>query len=583
MCGIAGIIRRTEPAPLPQEVLHVLSKRGPDAYGQQTVGNCTLGHTRLSVIDLSSGAQPMMDAGKNLITFNGEIYNYKELRNKLEKVGHFFSTESDTEVILKAYREYGPGCVSQLDGMFAFAIWDVEKKTLFIARDRFGKKPLYYAERPDGSFVFASEIKALVAAGVTPHIDPAGIDAYLALMYVPPWRTLYTNIHNIPPAHCGTYTNGTLSLNQYWQLVPSVQSISYADAKDGIRHLLKESVRKRMIADVEIGAFLSGGVDSTLISAYAQELTSHKLKTFAFGYGDAINELPFAEEAANNIGTEHYSLQAPPDLFPELSKVLGYFDEPHADSADIAQHLVSELASSKVKVALSGDGGDELFMGYGWYWSYFNRPKHIALKNALFSSPFAEHLRSITVFPERQRRALLKASLDQHIPLDTMVQSFSGNGLEKINAYDLTTYLPGQLLSKVDQMSMMHSLEVRCPLLDYKLAEFAYSLPLEFKVSHSGGKIILKDLLREIMPNAFVDRRKQGFGAPVRTWLSTGQMERDVRELLSSKAYVHTFLNPTEVARVVDRAYQNKNPKEMYRLWILVCLEMWLREHTDWL
>lgn len=583
MCGIAGIIGRTGPVVIPQGVFDVLSKRGPDAQGQQSSGNCSFAHTRLSIIDLASGAQPMSVEGGPVITFNGEIYNYQELRAELEKAGHVFSTASDTEVILKAYVEYGTECVSKLDGMFAFGIWDDKKRSLFIARDRFGKKPLYYTQSADGNFVFSSEIKAIAAAGVIPKIDPAGIDAYLALMYVPPWRTLYTNIHVVPPAHYGTYKDGHLSLTQYWRLTPSLHTISYTDAKDEVTRLLKESVRKRMIADVEVGAFLSGGVDSTLISAYAQELSTHQLKTFALGYGDSINELPFAEEAARTLETDHYTLQAPNDLLPELRKVLKYFDEPHGDSADIAQHLVSELASTKVKVALSGDGGDELFMGYGWYWAYFNRPKLITIKNALFSNPFAEHIRNVTVFSETARNALFKEPVEQRTPLDELVRSYPGNDIDKINAYDLTTYLPGQLLTKVDQMSMMHSLEVRCPLLDHQLAEFVYSLPEEYKTVRSTGKIILKDLLREIMPDSFVDRKKQGFGAPVRAWLSTESMEREVRALFSLDTHVHAFLNSVEVSRVVDQAYQGKNPKSMYRLWVLICLEIWLREHKEWM
>jgi asparagine synthase (glutamine-hydrolysing) len=584
MCGIAGIVGKTSAPQLSEDVMSVLSKRGPDGHGMQSFGTCTFAHTRLSIVDLAGGAQPMTDPeNRTAITFNGEIYNYKELRAELEAKGHRFSTRSDTEVILKAYAEFGESCVDHLDGQFAFGIWDEKTQSLFLARDRFGKKPLYYANRPDGNFVFSSEIKGLVAAGVEPKLDPAGIDAYLALMYIPPWRTAYVNVHTILPGHLGTYTNSELKTRQYWKLTPSVLDISYDDAKDEVRRLLTDAVRKRMVADVEVGSFLSGGVDSTLISAYAQQFMAHPLKTFALGYGDAINELPYAAEAAKKIGTDHYTLQASDELMPELRKVLAYFDEPHGDSADIAQHLVSELAGTKVKVALSGDGGDELFMGYGWYSSYFNRPKLITLKNALLTNQFAEHMKNVMVFPEHARDQLFTEKVPQRSALDTLIREYPGNGVGKINIYDLTTYLPGQLLSKVDQMSMMHSVEVRSPLLDHHLAEFVYSLPTEYKMNKSMGKIVLKDLLREIMPDSFVDRRKQGFGAPVRVWLSTKEMEAYVRTLFGRDARVYAFLRYDAVQKVIDSAYHGNHAKYMYRVWVLLCLEMWLREHESFI
>lgn len=584
MCGIAGRAGRSSAPQLPEAVIDALGNRGPDGHAATSFGTCTLGHTRLSIIDLVGGAQPMRDPDTSTaITFNGEIYNYKELRAELEKRGHRFRTKSDTEVILKAYAEYGEDCVTRLDGMFAFGIWNEADRSLFLARDRFGKKPLYYATHPDGGFAFSSEIKALVAMGITPKIDPAGIDAYLALMYVPPWRTAYKNIHLIPPAHTARYANGTLILDRYWKLERTPIAITYEEAREEVRRLFTDAVRKRMIADVEVGAFLSGGVDSTLVSAYAQRFTDRPLKTFALGYGEAINELPYAAEAAAAIGTAHYPLEAPEALMPELSRVLAYFDEPHGDSADIAQHLVSALAGSHVKVALSGDGGDELFLGYGWYTAYYNRPKAIQVKNALFSNPFKEHVRNITVFTERQRDELFAERIVSREPLDHLMRDAPGMGIEKINDFDLTTYLPGQLLSKVDQMSMMHSLEVRCPLLDHSLAEFVYSLPTAYKNDRRTGKLILKDLLREIMPDAFVDRKKQGFGAPVRKWLSTPHLEEEVRTLLGKNAQVHALLKPEAVSSFVAHAYMIRKPKAMYRLWVLLCLEIWLRKHESYL
>jgi asparagine synthase (glutamine-hydrolysing) len=581
MCGIISIIGKDAKDISLQAALTALSHRGPDDHGTMSFDGAVLGHTRLAIIDLSpAGHQPMRDTTKNVaITFNGEIYNYKELRAELETKGHVFSTQSDTEVILKAYQEYGVECPKKLDGMFAFVIWDDEKQQAFMARDRFGKKPLYYAHTPAGAFIAGSEIKALKAAGVQPELDPRGIDAYLMLMYVPPWRTIYKNVHTITGGHYAVYKDGVLDVKKYWDLQPSPLSISYDDAKEEVRRLFTESVRKRMIADVEVGSFLSGGVDSTLVTAYAQKLSSNPIKTFSLGYGNAINELPFAEEASKKIGTEHYTLQATNELTQELERILAYFDEPHGDSADFPQHLVSELASRHVKVALSGDGGDELFMGYGWYFQHWHRSKIMQLKAGLFSNPYKEYLKSITVFPASMRRTLLKdSSVVGQERIDTLV-SLGTDSIQNINAYDLSTYLPGQLLTKVDQASMMHGLEVRCPLLDHQLAEFVVQLPQEYKMNRGTGKLLLKDLLAEIMPRAFVDRKKQGFGAPVRTWLKDEKMSAYIDAQFISGAPIYTYLHEDAVRAFIKRVRASENPKGYYRLWVLLCLAIWLRVH----
>lgn len=568
--------------------LATLSYRGPDSNGSMAFDTAALGHTRLAIIDLSpSGHQPMRDNAKDIaITFNGEIYNYKELRAELEKKGHVFSTPSDTEVILKAYEEYGSECPKYLDGMFAFVIWDDEKKQAFMARDRFGKKPLYYAYTPDGKLAAGSEIKALKAVGVQPEIDPAGIDAYLTLMYIPPWRTVYKNVHTILGGHSATYTpgqpgsEGVLKIESYWKLTRNPISVSYNEAKEKVRKLFDAAVQKRMLAaDVEVGSFLSGGVDSTLVTAYAQKYLDKPIKTFSLGYGSEINELPFADEASKKIGTEHYTLQATSELTGELEKILEYFDEPHGDSANFPQHLVSELASKHVKVALSGDGGDELFMGYGWYFQHWHRPKLMQLKAFLFSNPYKEYLKSITVFPASMRRTLLKNSKDiGHEHIDQLVSPTS-DAIQNINAYDLSTYLPGQLLTKVDQASMMHGLEVRCPLLDHELAEFVVNLPKEFKMNRGTGKLLLKDLLAEIMPRPFVDRKKQGFGAPVRKWLCQEKMHAYVENQFAPGASVYAYLNEDAVQSFIKNVYKTERAKGYYQLWVLLCLEIWLKKH----
>jgi asparagine synthase (glutamine-hydrolysing) len=580
MCGIAATTKKGLGL---EQALTTLAARGPDGRAIERYATATLAQTRLAIIDLSpGGAQPKKDTEKNIaITFNGEIYNYRTLRSELQELGHRFSSESDTEVILKSYIEWGEECPKHLDGMFAFVIVDDEKRRLFLARDRFGKKPLYYHIDTSGELYAASEVKALAAMGVEPLIDSTGIDAYLALSYLPPWRTVYKNIFTLPPAHTGVFENGTLRTGCYWNLERREAAISYKEAKEETRRLIREAVKKRMLAaDVEVGAFLSGGVDSTLITAYATEHLDHLIKTFSLGYGDYINELPFAEEAAKKIGTNHHTLQASASFIEELEKVQAYFCEPHGDSADLAQHLLSQETSRHVKVALAGDGGDELFMGYGWYFSWWNKPKLKRAYNVLFSNPYAAHLRSVTVFSKSERAALLRDGSSPET-FDARSSTAFGTSIEGINAYDLTTYLPGQLLTKVDRMSMMHGLEVRCPLLDTALAEFAYNLPTSFKCSHTTGKILLKDLLAEIMPRAFVDRKKQGFGAPVRKWFSEETLRAYTREKLGTNASLHDHLDRKKTTSFVENTLSRTegDAKPLYQLWALLCLELWLEKH----
>jgi asparagine synthase (glutamine-hydrolysing) len=583
MCGIFASVGPEQNRAKVDAALQALSKRGPDSRDVLMLSGCTLAQTRLAIIDLSPGGhQPKRDNRENIaITFNGEIYNYRELRASLTEKGHTFSTESDTEVILKCYLEYGERCPEYLDGMFAFAIWNEDTETLFMARDRFGKKPLFYHVEGN-TFTAASEIKALCATGIRGKIDPAAIDAYLALTYVPPWRTIYTNIHVVLPGHSATFTRGALTTRQYWELTRKPIHATYEEAKDEVRRLLTHAVTKRMLAaDVEVGSLLSGGVDSTIITAYAQKHLNHPIKTFALGYGDAINELPFAKEASDAIGTDHHTLEATRDHAAALEELMTYFDEPHGDTSNFPQHLISKLAASNVKVALSGDGGDELFLGYGWYWRYWNRPKLTRIKNALFGvTPYDEYLELITCFPKNLRAALLKdAGAVGRERISRMVDNTPLRGIEKINAFDMTTYLPGQLLSKVDQTSMMHSLEIRCPFLDHTLAEYVVNLPEAYKTDRKTGKIMLKDLLAEIMPRAFVDRKKQGFGAPIRAWLEEDTLKAYVHTLFGGDAQVHTFLKKERIDSLVTFAYQKRDTKAYHQLWVLLCLEVWLRTH----
>jgi asparagine synthase (glutamine-hydrolysing) len=585
MCGIIAFTGTDEDLKRANAMLETLKHRGPDDHGSLTFPHCTLGQTRLSIIDLAGGHQPMRDNMRAMaITFNGEIYNYKELRKTLEEKGYQFSTHSDTEVILKCYQEYGTACPTYLDGMFAFVIWDEEKQALFAARDRFGKKPLYYTYDVDGNLLFASEIKALFASGkLRGEIDPGALDNYLALMYIPPTRTVYKNIFTLFPAEYAVYKDGVLVKNKYWKLEYSPIQISYDDAREEVRRLFGNAVQKRLIADVEIGSFLSGGVDSTLVTAYAQKFSNKPLKTFSLGYGEYRNELPYAKEAAEKIGTDHYTLQATEDLLEVLQESVAYFDEPHADSSDFPQSLLSKFAAQRVKVALSGDGADELFMGYGWYQKHWNLSFREHMFEKLFLNPFQGYLKNISVFDANERQELWKSGLSS-------VESFLSpefrhtklDSISKINLFDLTTYLPGQLLSKIDRMGMMHSLEVRSPFLDHELAEFTFNLPIEFKMNKNENKIILKDILNESMPKDFVHRRKQGFGAPVREWLQTSKMRSYVFQYLGKDALIFNYFRENIIEDLLNSFYSKGDESGYYRIWILLCLELWFRSHNEY-
>ena len=587
MCGIIAIAgNKTSEIKdgIVTNMLSTLLKRGPDAHDFRRFDKCVVGQTRLSIIDLATGDQPMRDNSKPLtIVFNGEIYNYKELRSELEKKNHKFSTQSDTEVILKSYVEYGEDCPKYLDGMFAFAIWDEEKKELFTARDRFGKKPLYYTFLDDKSIIFASEIKAIFAGGlIKGEIDWTTIDNYLTLMYVPPWKSIYKNVQVIPPASFATYKNNKLGEpKRYWSIPRNPQKPTYEEAKARIKELIGKAVKKRMVADVEIGSLLSGGVDSTLITYLAQSYMNRPIKSFSVGYKGHNSELPYAKQASERIGTDHYTLEARSDLCDELEKVIEYMDEPHADTSNFPQHLISELAGSKVKVALSGDGADELFMGYGWYWKYFNTTKLLRIKNALFSNQFNEYIKNISIFSRLERKKLWRD--DSAINHDIYPKTLSSikNNTGKINLFDLEVYLPGQLLTKIDRTGMMHSLEVRSPFLDKDLVEYVYNIPAEYKMDGQRGKIILKDILSDLMPIEFANRRKQGFGAPIAEWLKEDKMRALIKKILSNQSnHMYEKISYDEVQSLLKKPYDDS--KLIYKIWTLLCLGIWFEYHEKY-
>lgn len=579
MCGIIGIAGKNAEAHASAiaGAVPTLGKRGPDSSAHLVLGGAVLGHARLSIIDLASGSQPMKD-GDAVITFNGEIFNYKELRQELERKGHRFATSSDTEVILKAYAEYGDRCPEYLDGQFAFALWDGKRKRLFMARDRFGEKPFFYAEM-DGMLVFASEIKALLATGlVKQELDRTSLDNYLALYFIPPWRTIYRGIMPLPPAHRAVYENGKLVVVKYWSLKRAPIALSYEDAAAQVRSMLSASVKSRMIADVEVGVFLSGGIDSSIIAALARSHSSHTLKSFSAGFDEYRNELPYAREVAGHIGTDHHERNIPVSL-EAIRAVTRYYDEPLGDSSNVPTALIAELAREKVPVALSGDGGDELFFGYGHYRAHWNLPLHKRIAAEMLGyTPDRLFKRShLNMFSVSERRRLWKESeaIEQD-PTERIDLSEAETPLQKLNLLDFYLKLPGDMLTKVDRSSMMHSLEARSPFLNHELAQFAFNLPDAYKTSHTHGKILLETAFKDLLPATVFSRKKQGFGAPVKDWLQDPAIRAAVHEMFEEPR-VGTYLNADAVRAYIDDFYRG-NGALGYKAWMLFALELWFRE-----
>lgn len=547
-------------------MLRKLEKRGPDGFGEALFSNCWLGHRRLAIMDLENGEQPMAD-GHLSISFNGEIYNNLELRIKLKKRGIVFNTESDTETILKAYRVWGNNCVKYLDGIFAFVIWDDFQNEMFVARDRLGQKPFYYFF-DNKKILMASEIKSLIASNaVKPQLDYCSIDNYLRLMYIPPWKSVYKNIFQVPPAHCGIFKNGTLLLKRYWSLKHKSINISYDEAKNEVRRLLINAVRKRLgNSDVEIGVFLSGGVDSSLVALIANKDLGYPLKAFSVSYA-GHDELFFAKQVGKKINAKHFVSKIDKCLINEVKRVIYYFDEPHADTSDFPQHIISGLASKKVKVVLSGDGADELFLGYKW---------HAKMSDELLYN----RLNFICPFTFDERVALWGS--DNFINNNILTKEVFYNLKDQIDCvtmFDITSHLPGQILTKIDRAGMMHGLEVRSPFLDIDLLEFVFNLPYEYKISNGEQKHLLKDILSEYMPDTFARRRKQGFGAPINKWLHDPQIKNYVFKRLRT-GQLKPMFSLKVINNYLDDFYEKRERPERasQKIWVLLCLELWLSQ-----
>jgi asparagine synthase (glutamine-hydrolysing) len=616
MCGIVGFGSRFKKCISTQLVrsAEVLYRRGPDDAGNWLSDNgCVcLAHRRLSILDISmSGHQPMHISQKGLtIIFNGEIYNFKELRNELTNLGHLFVSQSDTEVLLAAYAEWGCECLSKLNGMFAFALYDANLDQLFLARDRAGEKPLYYL-KDSNTLYFASELKALLSFTHLPRdINFESLDCYLAIGYVPGDRCILDGYNKLPPAHAMTFqlSTGILNIWRYWQL-PVLDStneqINDVDLLDQLEYLLQDSVKRQMIADVPVGILLSGGVDSSLITAMAVR-NSSKVKTFSIGFPGhgKLDETPHARLIADYFSTDHTELLAEPlsaDLIPRLAI---YFDEPIIDSSMIPTWLVSNLVRQHCKVALGGDGGDELFGGYNGYSRLlWMNPKINMIPRPLLYliSGAAEHLLPVglkgrnylqglnmdldkslpllaSYFDRKTRSSLLKAFQKHKNVAEEIRRSsipLNSDLLQRATRMDFQEYLAEDILVKVDRASMMNSLEIRAPLLDHRIIEFAFGkVPSRLKANEREKKILLKRLAAKLLPPAFDQKRKQGFSIPLAEWLKKGPYRELFWDILTDRNCIFDKKTINKLLLGQDKGYSNGE-----RLFGLLMFELWRREY----
>jgi asparagine synthase (glutamine-hydrolysing) len=596
-----------------------LLHRGPDDQGYFCGPGVCLGHRRLSIIDLSAaGRQPMSnEAGSVWVALNGEIYNYQELRRDLEKRGHRFKSHTDTEVIAHLYEEKGLDCVRQLLGMFAFAIWDTDKKQLVLARDRVGKKPLLYTF-VDGNFCFASEFSALLKSGyVKKEINPQALDNYFTFGYIRAPLTIYKNVYKLQPAHTLVFEDGVISTRPYWQLdYRNKISLSEAQAKERAYDLLLEAVRSRLYSDVPLGVFLSGGIDSSLIVGLMSRLGVGKIKTFSIGFDEAAyNELKYARNIARCFNTDHQEFIVKPQsldtLLPELAR---HYGEPYADPSCLPTYYLAKLCKGYVSVALNGDGGDENFAGYERYQAMlyaerFNRlPAFLrsALRGLFMGVPesidsrmlprkmkrfleaadlpdYKRYIKWIGVFDEGLRRkAYSQDFFAQSLNFNTeaffkeaLQQNSAGLSLvDRLSKLDFLTYLPDDLLVKADIASMSYALEVRSPFLDHRLMEFTAALPTEMKLRGLSRKYLLKKIALEIIPRQNVTRVKKGFGVPLGQWFRGQLREMLCDSLLSQRFLSSGYFDPAAIKEMVSQ-HLGRQKDYGFQLWSLLMFEIW--------
>ena len=632
MCGILGILN-LDNRPVDKDDLvsmgERLKHRGPDGSGYHTEGPVGLGQTRLAIIDLEGGKQPIFNEDRTVaVVFNGEIYNFREIRRDLERKGHRFSTNSDTEVIVHLYESYGKSCVHYLRGMFAFALWDSGERILMLARDPLGKKPFYY-HLNQNRLVFASEIKSILALkGVDSKMNPAAIDAYLNYQYIPDPMTAFRNIRKLPPGTVALCSGGRLILERYWAPPVAEPSEKGGATEEGrleeFNRTFCEAVRLRLVSDVPLGAFLSGGIDSSLVVAQMGKIMDRPVSTYSIGFDDpSFDERKEAEEVAKALGTDHRAYVVNYDFKELLPKLIYHFDEPFADSSAIPTYFLSKTARQGVTVALSGDGGDELFAGYRRYVArkligYYERipppfrgrwidlldrwipegtayygvsvRKKIRLfldayhrrrsQGVLLWSPlFTPDERGGLYSPEM--RKLLAESQEQD-PVAECVRGAETKGLDPVSEMmwiDLQTYLPGDILTKVDRMSMAHGLEVRAPFLDVRLVEQVSRLPLSWKLRGLTTKYLLRKLAKDILPEKVAKRPKRGFAVPLAHWFK-GPLKEMIRvKLLDGKGGWDTLFRSDCIERLLLEHGSGRRDHSL-KLWGLLIMRLWHAEHA---
>ncbi len=625
MCGIAGMISMTDGAVAERAerldaMCRVMTHRGPDEQGTAVVGRAAMGMRRLSIIDLAGGQQPVYNADRTkLIVFNGEIYNYRELRKDLEVRGHVFRTNSDTETIISAYQEYGRDCVRHLRGMFAFAIWDDADQSLFIARDRVGKKPLFYALTPSGEFIFGSELKVLLThGGISREIDRGALDAYLTFGYVPEELCIFASVKKLEPGHFLTFRNSEIKTEKYWDLDFSAEPITDSEEKvaEDLLERLRDAVRVRLVSEVPLGAFLSGGIDSSAVVGLMSQIMGSPVKTFSIGFNeDSFDELKYARIAAKHFGTDHHEFTVTPDVVEMVDELVWHFDEPFADSSSLPTYMVSKMARDHVTVVLSGDGGDELFAGYSRYVTdrkrsglerlprsirqHLIRPLSEALphgtrgKNYLFNISLdaaARYIDSISHFNGPQKRKLysgatrtkMNGSFARGEALFRQIAANSGTDdpIENLLYLDTKTYLPSDILTKVDRMSMAASLETRSPLLDQDLIEYVARIPSELKLKGSETKYIFKRAVEGFVPREILYRQKQGFGVPIGDWINSQLKERMTGDLSDRRTLERGYFDSKYIKLLLDEHARGRRDHS-HPLWTLWMLELWHRRYID--
>lgn len=631
MCGISGIVDLRDKRAIDRDLLQRMNDRqmhrGPDGSGYHFEPGVGFGHRRLSIIDLEGGAQPMFNEDRSVVvTFNGEIYEFAALRDELIAAGHRFETRCDTEVIVHAWEQWGEACLERLQGMFAFAIWDRNRQTLFLARDRFGKKPLYYSQLDDGYLIFASELKALlVHPRLARRIEPTAVEDYMTFGYVPDPKTIFRNVYKVPPGHFLKieHGGGELRPRQYWNIVfrPDTSVRDERQLCEELRARLAAATGRRMIADVPLGAFLSGGVDSSAVVAAMSAISQEPVNTCSISFGDpAFNEAAYAQQMADLFKTNHRVEQVDTDDFDLVDSIPGIYDEPFADSSSIPTYRVCELARKHVTVALSGDGGDETFVGYRRYrWHMHEEgvrgllpaairrnvfgtagaiypkldwaPKIFRAKStfqAIARDSLDAYLHSVSILPNDLHGRLFARKFKSELQGYTSLEVFrrhaaecdADDHLSTIQYIDMKTYLPGDILTKVDRASMAHSLEVRVPLLDTELAAWAGTVPSSLKLKAGEGKYIFKKALEGRVPDSILYRDKMGFAVPLASWFR-GPLKQTIHERLLGEPMRECGMFDMPFVERLLTQHVSGSRDHSPPIWALLVFEGFYRSVTD--